>query len=903
MGTRCIYSLDGPWSFWKDPDSSFTPASLETGISSQISVPAPWQSQADDLRSYSGTAWYQKQFIVDKTYPLESSFLVFHAVNHKAEIWLNGVVCGQHEGGYLPFELEVTGALQPGMNTLTVRVTDPSELFPEIPHGKQSWYGRLSGIWQSVYLESRPACHISSLKITPYPENGKLQCKVFLSQPAPRNAVLRCATILPSDARIEAKEFKPSAENNNFLIEWQISDPQKWSIDQPNLYKVEVELVLDNVVNDFQEKTFGFRTIQTRDGKILLNEEPVYLRGALDQDYYPNTICTPPSREFVEDEMRKAKLLGLNCLRIHIKIPDPVYYEVADRLGLLIWTEMPNWITFTALSDEMARKTYEGILERDGHHPSIIAWTIINEGWGLDLVNDANHRKWLKEMFTWLKAKDPTRLVVDNSPCQPNFHMQSDLADYHHYNGMPDHQKQWQAFVKEYADRPDWINSQHGDAVSTGNEPLIVSEFGNWGLPDADQLASANHGLDPWWFDSGLSWGDAVVYPHGVRERFKELGLDRVFGSWHNFIEETQWHQYNAMKYEIETMRLFPQISGYIITELTDVHWECNGLMDMNRNRKVYNQRFPEINADTVIIPQITQNALWSDTPIAINIFLAHGAVTLPEGLSLHWKAKTWNREGKLQVPPTISGEVISIGVVTLPPLENNLAICTMLEFELHSNQDKILQKNSIELSIYPKISPEKIPAGPIWSPEPELLNLFKKSGYAITKDPSTAQLIVASKMTGDLLSLLWNGARILLLAENPECLKPGMLGLSIVPRAGTLWSGDWASSFGWLSRQENFKNLPGRILLDSTFEPVIPEFNIVGLRDWDFQNFVHSGQFVGWIHKPAAWIGERKYGKGHLVISTFRLGQACLDNNPLALNLMHSLVNLLLNDFHQEVF
>jgi hypothetical protein len=368
-----------------------------------------------------------------------------------------------------------------------------------------------------------------------------------------------------------------------------------------------------------------------------------------------------------------------------------------------------------------------------------------------------------------------------------------------------------------------------------------------------------------------------------------------VFGSWNNFIEETQWHQYNALKYEIETMRLFRQISGYIITELTDVHWECNGLMDMNRNLKVYYQRFPEINADTVIIPRIAQNALWSDTPVTVNVFLAHGAGTLPEGLSLYWKAKAWNREGKLQVPSIVPGEVLSIGAVTLPPLENNSAICTLLEFELHSNLDKILQNNSIELSIYPKIPVEKIPAGLIWSSEPELADLFKKSGYAFTNDPSTAQLIIVSKMTGDLLSLLWNGARILLLAENPECLKPGMLGLSIVPRAGTLWSGDWASSFGWLNRREKFKNLPGRILLDSPFEPVIPEYNILGFREWDFQHFVHSGQFVGWIHKPAVWIGERKYGQGHLVISTFRLRQACLDHNPLALNLLHGLANLLI--------
>ena len=895
MAIRNVYSLNGPWRFWKDPQSCLNPASLETEISRELLVPAPWQSQADDLHSYTGTGWYQKNFFIDKIWSLESSFLVFNAVNHKAEIWLNGEFSGQHEGGYLPFEVEVTKGLRPGINTLTVKVTDPSDIFPEIPHGKQSWYGRLSGIWQSVRLESRAACHISNIILAPHPENGKLECKVLLSQPAPKNAVINCSISLLSGSRCEVQNFTLSAGKIDHLIEQHIVDPKMWSLDQPELYKIELELVVDNEVKDIQEKTFGFRTIQTRDGKILLNGEPIYLRGALDQDYYPGSICTPPSREFVEDEMRKAKLLGLNCLRIHIKVPDPIYYEVADQLGLLVWSEMPNWITFTSLSAEIAQNIFEGILNRDGHHPSIFAWTIINENWGLDLINDANHRNWLKEMYVWLQTKDPTRLVVDNSACEPNYHMQSDLADYHHYNGMPDHQKQWSTFVKEYADRSDWIYSQHGDAVLTGKEPLIVSEFGNWGLPDADQLASANHGQDPWWFDTGLSWGDAVVYPHGVRERFIELGLDHVFGNWKKFIENTQWYQFNALRYEIETMRLSSQISGYIITELTDVHWECNGLMDMNRNLRVFSKQFPEINADTVIIPQVTQNALWSDAPVTVNVFLAHGAGSLPERLSLHWKAEAWKRKGQLPVPTVTPGEVISLGTVTLPPLENDAPTRPELELELYSDQNKILQKTAIELSIYPKNQNEEILSGLIWSPDPDLQDWLQKSGFMVTKDSKTTQLIVANKMTADLLSRVWNGARILLLAENSDSLEHGMFGLSIVPRAGTLWSGDWASSFGWLDRQGKFKNLPGSILLDSSFEPIIPEYNILGFRQWDYQKFVHAGQFVGWIHKPAAWIGERKYGKGHLVISTFRLRQACRDNNPVALNLLQGLINLLL--------
>ena len=133
----------------------------------------------------------------------------------------------------------------------------------------------------------------------------------------------------------------------------------------------------------------GFRTIETKAGQILLNGRPFYLRAALDQDYYPELICTPPSQAYIEDQFRKAKEMGLNCLRVHIKVPDPRYYEVADRLGLLVWTEVPNVANFTSASARRMRETMEGILKRDRNHPSIIAWTLINEDWGTRLVENA----------------------------------------------------------------------------------------------------------------------------------------------------------------------------------------------------------------------------------------------------------------------------------------------------------------------------------------------------------------------------------------------------------------------------------------------------------------------------------------------------------------------------------
>jgi hypothetical protein len=223
------------------------------------------------------------------------------------------------------------------------------------------------------------------------------------------------------------------------------------------------------------------------------------------------------------------------------------------------------------------------------------------------------------EMNHWVKEKDPTRLVIDNSPCTPNFHVESDIEDYHFYRGIPDHRREWDAFLKSFAARAPYTYSPHGDIVRTGQEPLIVSEFGNWGLPDIDVLKDSM-GRDPWWFNTGLEWSEGVVYPQGVKTRFNNLGLGRVFGTYQSFTTETQKQEYLALKYQIEAMRLRPEIQGYVITELTDVHWECNGLLDMNRNPKIFYNDMDKVNASTVVIPEWEQTAYSAGETIRIGV-------------------------------------------------------------------------------------------------------------------------------------------------------------------------------------------------------------------------------------------------------------------------------------------
>ena len=235
----------------------------------------------------------------------------------------------------------------------------------------------------------------------------------------------------------------------------QVADHRLWDTHDPYLYTLIISLDPDDAgMEDEVSLRFGFREVSTRDGKILLNGEPIYLLSALDQDMYADTIYTVPSEEFLRDEFHKAKELGLNCLRCHIKPPDPLYLDLADEMGLLVWTEIPSWRTFYlrgsihknqldlgSTIQHRAEQTLREMIRRDYNHPSIIIWTIVNEDWGTSLPLSASDRRWVSGMYDLCKQLDPTRLVVDNSPCPhewgPNIHVHSDLDDFHFYANIP----------------------------------------------------------------------------------------------------------------------------------------------------------------------------------------------------------------------------------------------------------------------------------------------------------------------------------------------------------------------------------------------------------------------------------------------------------------------------------
>ena len=903
---RATLSLDGPWAFRHETDTAWR----------QAKVPAHWQACFEDLAVSFGSATYRRDFTVPAEWTGLEIALCFGAVGDLAVVSVNGTEIGRHEGGYLPFEFIVPAGLLKADNTLEVVASLPDAHrngegvdFAEIPHGKQSWYGPQGGIWQSVRLEARNALHISSLRLDPVWPEGRLEIRAGFARAAA--GTLRIGIADPEGAAVFTGEIAVAGDTLEHAL--QLDGIHAWSPESPHLYAIEAVLVVDGVEIDSRRESFGFRLFEARDGYLHLNGAPLYLRAALDQDYYPDGFGAPPSLALLEDQLRKAKAMGLNCLRCHIKVPDPRYYDVADRLGMLVWTEIPNIETFTPASAARLRTTMEGILARDRNHPSIVIWTLVNEDWGTRLREAAEQRQWISGMVDWLRAEDPLRLVVDNSACFPNVHVKTDINDYHFYRTAVDRREEWDLLCREFAGNADWTFSTEKEAVRTRREPLILSEFGVWGLPDPARLRDGS-GRDPWWMPYGATWADGTALPQGIEARFRELGLGQVFGDIGRFIEQVQWYQYMNLKYELEVIRSHAPIGGYVITELTDVHWEGNGLMDMARNPRPFAAALPAVNSDIVIAPRATRHAVYEGEAAAFDVKVATGGTALPEGSRLLWEFGAEKGEVPLPAiaPMAVHDSPIAPTAHAAPASEIREA-----SFRIVAPDGSVLSQNSEAISVYGKreaISPVRFASN-----DERIFERLTLLGH-IGVSPEEADVLVTRDIDADRIEAIHSGQRVLqIVAKAPGRLRDdtpprdGPMSIEIDPGAGgmisgpyfsfpgynlvnrhkSIWRGDWVGNFSWLRRDGVFRSIPGGPLFDLSFSGIVPDQVMAGFRPWEFQGRVHAGVVVGWVHKPAAFVLEKRLGRGKLVATTFRLDREAPDADPLATALYDGLLAL----------
>ena len=535
-------NLNGEWRFRLDPRDEGERAewfSRPLAEPRPILVPFSWGSALSGVPDSADVGWYERTIEVPASWRGGRVFLVVGASDWRTTAWLDGVKLGEHQGGYTPFSFEL-----PGQSTspqrLTLRVDDEDHPFKL--EGKQG-YGKARGIWQTIYLEARGGTPIETLHFTPGADLASVTVNAKLSEPAPADLTLRVVFTNAQGRPSATQRIRRGQSEARFRV--RLPNARPWSLEDPVLHEVLATISGRGIATDSLSSYFGMRTISvvnlpgTDHPYVALNGKPIYLQLALDQAYHPDGYYTFPSDSVLKLEILRARQIGLNGLREHIKIESPRKLYWADRLGMLIMADVPNWWgppTDTAFAEhEVAMR---GMIARDYNHPSVFSWIPFNETWGLVTKVDGKDeylpatQQRVVDVVRLAKSLDSTRLVEDNSVCCNRGHTVTDLNTWHNYLPGWD----WERYTRLVSDSTypgsTW-NFEKG--YSQARQPMFNSEFGNvWGYQG--------------------STGDV---------------------DW-------SWDYHMA----VDAFRRYPKLSGWLYTELHDVMNEWNGYWKFDRTTK-----------------------------------------------------------------------------------------------------------------------------------------------------------------------------------------------------------------------------------------------------------------------------------------------------------------------------
>ncbi|MET7539202.1 PA14 domain-containing protein [Streptomyces sp. NPDC005507] len=400
-------NLNGEWQFAAAKSGDKPPVGKQLG--EKILVPYPVESQLSGIERHEDRMWYRRTFTVPAGWKVGDGKrlqLNFGAVDWQSEVYVNGTKVAEHKGGYDKFSADVTDALKPGRTQeLIVGVYDPTDAQggENPPVGKQRldpsgiWYTPSSGIWQTVWMEPVAADHAADLKITPDVKEGK----ATVEAKGVRDGVPVTATAYDGKRRVATASGVTGAP-----LTLKIDKAHLWSPDDPFLYNLRV-----NVGKDSVGSYFGMRSISVEKvngtPRTLLNGKPVFMMATLDQGFWPDGLHTAPTDEALAYDLKMHKQMGFNSVRKHIKVEPDRWFYWADKLGLMVWQDMP---AMSAAPDAAARAEYERemktMIDQHSSHPSVVMWVTFNEGWGQYDVG---------RIAEQAKAWDPTRLVNNMS--------------------------------------------------------------------------------------------------------------------------------------------------------------------------------------------------------------------------------------------------------------------------------------------------------------------------------------------------------------------------------------------------------------------------------------------------------------------------------------------------------
>jgi len=557
-------SLNGRWRFLFDNDRRYRqPADIASWPLS-IEVPFPPESNASGIgdRGYHLACWYEREFEIAPEG--KRVLLHFGAVDYYASVWLNGRLVASHEGGHTPFWADITFALKDTKEqTVTVMAyDDPHELTK--PRGKQDWqlephsmwYPRTSGIWQTVWLECVSSTYIESIRWTPHLDGFAISLEPDIGGEPVDN--LTVDVLLLHGTRVLAQDsyavIDGEADRRIVLSDPGIDDYRNellWSPERPTLLDANLRLRRGDVVLDEFKSYTALRSVDIVRDRLMLNGRPYSLRLVLDQGYWPDTLLAAPSDDALRKDVELAKAMGFNGVRKHQKIEIPRYLYWADKLGLLVWAEMPSAYRFTRTAIQRTVREWTEAIERDYSHPCIIVWVPFNESWGVpELPSIKAHRHAVEALYHLTKTLDPTRPVLANDGWESGA---TDIIGIHDYDPSANRMRE------RYGHKADW--QELFDRRRPGGRVLTLDGYPHRGQPVM------------------LTEFGGIAY-----EKHPSPGATKNWGYFLASSEDDLSQRYQNL---VKAVAHAPLFSGFCYTQFADTFQEINGLLRADRTPKI----------------------------------------------------------------------------------------------------------------------------------------------------------------------------------------------------------------------------------------------------------------------------------------------------------------------------
>lgn len=557
-------ALNGEWEFcFDDGDVGVRDGYFAEGVhlDSKINVPFAYQYPHSGIgtEDVHEIMWYKREFELSDT--RKNYLLCFNGVDYIADVYVNGLYVGHHEGGYTYFDIDISKFVREGRNTLSLRVFDPQ--WADIPRGKQSWKGKrfacwylpTSGIWKSVWLESFDTDCIEERTLFTDIDEGKVYGEISSRYGLADTLSIKISI---SGGLWREASFGFDGEYCKYSVPMKRDDDvwkfALWSPENPALYTIEYTLLREGRELDKVTSRFGMRKISIdENGQICLNNCPYYQRLVLDQGYFGEGGLTAASAEDIKESIVLMKKMGFNGARKHQKIEDPYYYYYAEELGFLVWLEMPSAFRFSKREIQTFSSQLPDVINQHCSFTSIVTYVPLNESWGVDaIVSDRKQQDFARSLYYQIKALDPTRLVCTNDGWE-NI-TETDIMTIHDYCRGSD------KYFPIYTDNSfvNAISPAGRKLICDGNtyrgQPLLFSEYGG--------VAYAKDSV-------GGAWG------YGDGAKSDEELLERI-GDLTSNLEKTYYQ-------------------GFCYTQLTDVQQEVNGLCSEDMTPKIDEAKFNEL--------------------------------------------------------------------------------------------------------------------------------------------------------------------------------------------------------------------------------------------------------------------------------------------------------------------